>query len=240
MREGQSRHHSRRRCRGQSIVEFVLVLPILALFLYGLIETGFAMYSYIRVAAANREAARLASRGRFTNETVVAQVVAAGGSRQVAGVTEPNLRTSGLDANTGVVVSHVNILLAEDRPPLPGEDCPPLTIDVEVPTPHVSGTLTLHQSGNPVTRPIEPGDSKLSRLGTSELADYLDYRVDVGRDIYCYRRGNDFQVMSAESFVIVETYYAHDLFSGFLPFLEDPMILYFSSELRVLQDSRLD
>lgn len=63
--------------RGQSLVEFALVLPLLVLLLYGLAEFGFLLYAHVQVTNAAREGARagslyLGSRFHYT--------VASGGS----------------------------------------------------------------------------------------------------------------------------------------------------------------
>ena len=52
------------RQKGQSLVEFALVLPILLLLLLGVIEAGWITWSYITVQVAAKEAARYAVTGR--------------------------------------------------------------------------------------------------------------------------------------------------------------------------------
>lgn len=47
--------------RGQSLVEFALVLPLLVLLLYGLAEFGFLLYAHVQVTNAAREGARAGS-----------------------------------------------------------------------------------------------------------------------------------------------------------------------------------
>jgi len=92
--------------RGQSIVELALVLPILLLFAVGLTEVGFTMYDYMRLANANREGVRLASRGpRYDDDTVIDRVVASGGmSGNEGGVIEPYFDT---DDNLCVIVTRI-------------------------------------------------------------------------------------------------------------------------------------
>lgn len=51
----------KRRVRGQSLVEFTLMLPILLMMLSGLIEFGFLLNTYLDVIDAAREAARFAA-----------------------------------------------------------------------------------------------------------------------------------------------------------------------------------
>ena len=51
----------RRRSRGQSLVEFALVVPILFLILCGIMDFGFLLYSRMTVINAAREGARVAT-----------------------------------------------------------------------------------------------------------------------------------------------------------------------------------
>ena len=57
-RPARSRHGCSRGARGQSLVEFALVLTPLLLLLMGVIQFGFIFNSYITVSTAAREAAR--------------------------------------------------------------------------------------------------------------------------------------------------------------------------------------
>jgi len=217
----------RNRHDGQSIVEFAMVLPILMLFFMGMTEVGFAMYNYLRLAGANREGARLASRGRFEDHTVAEHIVAAGGSRSVGGVQEPNLKTGGTDANTGIILTRYTIPL-DPSEPIPG------------PNIYISGTITYEDGGSPVIRPIEVSDSRLSDLTVEELFAYLDYRRGISGEIQEYRESVDFEVSDYETFVIVETFFAHKTLTRYLPFLGEHIQLSFDSTLRILEDSRLD
>jgi hypothetical protein len=91
--------------RGQSTVELALVLPFLLLFAMGLTEVGFTMFDYMRLANANREGVRLASRGpRYDDETVIDRVVASGGMSDEGGVIEPYFDT---DDNLCVIVTRI-------------------------------------------------------------------------------------------------------------------------------------
>jgi Flp pilus assembly protein TadG len=51
----------RRRTRGQSLVEFALVLPIFMLLLAGMVDFGLGLYSYMTIINAAREGGRLAA-----------------------------------------------------------------------------------------------------------------------------------------------------------------------------------
>ena len=59
--------------RGQSVVEFALVLPVFLIILMGIIEFGLLMSDYVIVVNAAREGARYATLGN-TDDDVVAKV----------------------------------------------------------------------------------------------------------------------------------------------------------------------
>ena len=56
-----------RRQRGQSLVEFALVFPLIALVIFGAIEMGRAVYIYNTLANAARQGARVASVNQNTS-----------------------------------------------------------------------------------------------------------------------------------------------------------------------------
>ncbi len=49
--------------KGQSLVEFALVLPVLVMLLFGITDFGRAFHAYLTIDHAGREAARAASIG---------------------------------------------------------------------------------------------------------------------------------------------------------------------------------
>jgi len=74
--------------RGQSLVEFALVLPILVILIFGIIDFGMGLRSYISLTNATREGARFAAVGNVpgsypgdctgtVNKTVVGRVCTA-------------------------------------------------------------------------------------------------------------------------------------------------------------------
>ncbi len=56
-----SRFLHRRRSRGQALVEFALIFPLLVMLLFGLIDLGRAVYAFSTVSNAAREGARVAA-----------------------------------------------------------------------------------------------------------------------------------------------------------------------------------
>jgi Flp pilus assembly protein TadG len=72
---GQRFGGARRAERGQAMVEFVVILPILMILLFGIIETADALHSYIAVVGSARDGARLGARGQASDGEVVGLVV---------------------------------------------------------------------------------------------------------------------------------------------------------------------
>lgn len=60
--------------RGQSAVEFGILLPIFLLLIVGVVEVNNALNSYITVVSASRDGARLGSKGAATSAAVQALV----------------------------------------------------------------------------------------------------------------------------------------------------------------------
>lgn len=63
MAASPSRGRRRDRERGQSLVEFAIIVPTLLILVFGIIDFGLALRSYITVTQATREGARYASVG---------------------------------------------------------------------------------------------------------------------------------------------------------------------------------
>lgn len=62
--------------KGQSLVEFAIILPILVLIIFGIIEFGLLMNSYIVIQSASREGARIGIVGG-TDEDILDSVYTA-------------------------------------------------------------------------------------------------------------------------------------------------------------------
>lgn len=96
---------------GQSMIEFALVLPVLALFLLGIIDFGRIMSANLTVADAARDAARHASIGETDSELqqVVASDTASLGNSVVYSIQPSGQRNSG-DTATVTVSYDVSVL----------------------------------------------------------------------------------------------------------------------------------
>ncbi len=203
---------------GQSIVEFALVLPFLLLLLLGMADVGYAFYDYILLTGANREGVRLASRGRFDNETVASRVISSGGMQEVDGTLENRFRTAGPDSNFGMIITHFPIDANGN-------------LNQDNVTVHLTGTLQCGDQTNYITA----DDSRIQ-------GDYEGFHGDITQKINTRREAAGYDAQNSE-IVVIETFYAHDvLFPIFLDLLQfpDPLILYSRGSMRVLRDSRID
>jgi hypothetical protein len=129
----KARRSRNRDSAGQSLVEMALALPVLLLMFLGLIELGLLLRAHLVVVNANREAARFASRGTFTNEEIAYRAMTS-----FAGQLPAQL--DGANANTQIIITHFHI---------PAEDTGPG--DGKFYTPFITGTLGLDSRIDPAT-----------------------------------------------------------------------------------------
>jgi Flp pilus assembly protein TadG len=91
--------------KGQSIVEFALVLPILVMLLFGIIDFGRIFHTYLAIDHASREAARTASIGE-NDATIVSTAVASASSIQLTAgqvaVSPGGTKSSGSDVTVTI------------------------------------------------------------------------------------------------------------------------------------------
>jgi Flp pilus assembly protein TadG len=108
------------RQRGQALVEFTIILPILLLVLYGIFQFGVTFNHYIQVTSAAREGARKAAVSRTlgssgaTNAAIAAAKAAAPdlrlSSSQIT-VSSPSNWQAGTDVTVTVIYPYnINIL----------------------------------------------------------------------------------------------------------------------------------
>lgn len=120
-----------RQARGQSLVEFALVVPIFVLIVLGIFDVGRAVFNYSTVANAAREGAR---------EAVVNQDAVA-------------VRAAAKDAGIGLGLTDADITLA----PCAAQDCPysvTVTYDYEPVTPLI-GPLFNPTLSSTAVMPVE-------------------------------------------------------------------------------------
>ena len=104
-----SRVHRRasRDAKGQSMVELALALPVLLIIFLGLIELAILLRAHLVVVNANREAARFAARGTFTDEQIAERAIF---SIRTAPDNELlPLRMAGPEANSQIIVTRFSV-----------------------------------------------------------------------------------------------------------------------------------
>jgi hypothetical protein len=125
------------------MLEFALVLPILLTLFLATIELALTLRAQLVLTNANREAARYASHGAFTDEQVAQRAV-------VSFAKQLPVTLSGPGANAGLIITRFHI---------PAGDAEP-TYD----TPYITGTLSyVNSQGDTVETPsqFEPDIYKL-------------------------------------------------------------------------------
>jgi Flp pilus assembly protein TadG len=92
-------HRIQQASKGQSLVEFAMVLPLLVILIFGIIDFGMGLRSYISLTNATREGARFAAVGNVagaypancdgtTNTTVIGRVCVAINGLDLAAVDD--------------------------------------------------------------------------------------------------------------------------------------------------------
>ncbi len=154
-----------RRSSGQSMVEFALALPLLALLLSGIAAFGFLLYAHVQVANATREAARagslyLGARFHYTYKA------ASGGDcwalRQWVedALVERTRRSSGCPNGVNTAIHSFGLLNpSECTGPTSGADCWWLSLGTETGTPP-SGTFADVSDTNTTALPISGNQIK--------------------------------------------------------------------------------
>jgi Flp pilus assembly protein TadG len=148
--------------RGQSLVEFSLVFPIIVLLVVGFFEIGRAVFAYNIIANAARQAVRVAVVNQLSD------VTECDSSRPVEDPYEPHwsLRGCAIVAGSALGISTSNVSVAYEAPPGTTLDCDPtlhvgciatvtVTYDFAVATPFVNlliGPIAMSQSSS---MPIE-------------------------------------------------------------------------------------
>lgn len=86
--------------KGQSLVEFALVIPLLIILLFGIVDFGRIFHAYLTMDHAGREAARAASIGKddtTVKSTAVSDAVGIGLTADKVNITPGGTRISGSD-----------------------------------------------------------------------------------------------------------------------------------------------
>lgn len=127
--------------RGQSIVEFALVLPILLLIVFGIVHFGFLFYSYLTVNEAAREGARSAVVGE-TDAVVRARVQTA----STLAIPNPAVNIVITPADTARIVGQPVTVTVTMPTPVP-VNLP--FVSTFVPAGGLTGTVTMRVENTP-------------------------------------------------------------------------------------------
>lgn len=153
----------RRRARGQSLVEFALVFPIIVLLIAGFVEIGRAVFAYNTIANAARQGARVATVNQLSDVTECDE------SRPVEDPYQPHwtIRGCAITAAGTLGITAANVSVAYASPPGTTLSCDPtihvgciasvtVTYHYSISTPFVSmliGPFTMSQTSQmPVER----------------------------------------------------------------------------------------
>ena len=148
--------------RGQSLVEFALVFPIIVLLVVAFVEVGRAVFAYNTVANAARQAVRVATVNQLDDLTDCDT------TRPIEDPYEPHwsIRGCAIAAAAPLGIDTTNVSIAYSSPPDTDLDCDPtlhvgclaavtVTYDYEISTPCVNwiiGPFTISQTSE---MPIE-------------------------------------------------------------------------------------
>lgn len=201
---------------GQSVVEFAIILPFLLLLIIGMVETAFALRSYLYVNTACREGIRFAARGRYVDADTARWMLASGGYTRLNNQQVPFFRTTNPEPNTGIIITRIPIQANGNI----GQQVRDIT-----------GTITLASGGNVSTVPISENNS---RSGEVNIERHRDETIAINQQ----RVAQGYEALDNQ-IVIVEVFYAHRTLWNYEP-LGFPRVLnlYSRSVMRVVSDAR--
>jgi hypothetical protein len=218
--------------RGQSLLETAIVLMVLVILLYGVVEVGFGLRNYLLVSNANREAARFAARGQFTDEQIADRLISSGGVERIGGEDVPFLRAQAITAtaatrNTGIIITTI---MMDDEGNFEDEDV----------TRYADGVFSCGDCAGVSAGYIVDADRGLRVLPPDEYADYSLVDLDDIQDthgpvtdqINDEREAEPYNLPRLDNqIIVVETFFMHRPWGrGLLP---DPWVMYVKTEMRV-------
>lgn len=218
--------------RGQSLLETAIILMVLVLLLYGIVEVGFGLRNYLLVSNANREAARFAARGRFTDAQTAERLIASGGVERIGTSDVPFLRSQEITPtaatrNTGIIITNI---LMDDKGNFEDDDV----------TRYAEGVFACGACDGVNPAYIVDEELGLRLLPPDEYADYSrvdmgdieDTHSDITNEINDTREAPPYELPRMDNrIVVVETYFIHRPWGrGLLP---DPWVMYVKTEMRI-------
>ena len=158
----QIRRTRRQRERGQSLVEFALVIPIIVLLIAGFVEIGRAVYAFNTIANAASQASRVATVNQLTVVTDCDE------RRPIEDPYEPHwsLRGCAIAAAQTLGITTANVSVAYAAPPSTTLSCSPtlhvgciatitVTYNYSISTPFVSLVIHSFTMSQSSSMPIE-------------------------------------------------------------------------------------
>jgi len=223
--------------RGQSLLETAIVLMVLVILLYGVVEVGFGLRNYLLVSNANREAARFAARGQFTDEQIADWLISSGGVERIESSDVPFLRAQEMTPtaatrNTGIIITTIRM---DDEGNFEDED---VTRYVEgvfscgecvgVPPAYMASEKLGLRILPPPGPPVPPEYAEYSLV---DLVDIQDTHGPITAQIN-QERADVYDLPALDNqIIIVETFFMHRPWGrGLLP---DPWVMYVKTEMRV-------
>ncbi len=162
MAMGSARRRNRRRQRGQSLVEFAFVLPIIVLVIAAFIELGRAVFAYNTIANAARQGARVAAVNQLVDVTDCDE------SRPIEDPYEPHwsIRGCAIAAAGALGITSANVTVSYAAPPSTNLSCDPVlhvgciaaitvTYDYAVSTPFLNWVINSFTISQTSEMPIE-------------------------------------------------------------------------------------
>lgn len=152
----------RRTDRGQSLVEFAFVLPIIVLVIASFIEIGRAVFAYNTIANAARQGARVAVVNQLADTTDCDE------SRPIEDPYEPHwsIRGCAIAAASALGITSANVTISYAPPPSTTLECDPklhvgcvaaitVTYDYSVSTPFLNWVIQSFTMSQTSEMPIE-------------------------------------------------------------------------------------
>ena len=201
-----------KREKGQSIVEFAILLPFLLLLIIGMVETAFALRGYLMVNTACREGIRFAARGRYTDEDAARWILASGGFTTLNRQRVPFFRTTAPDPNTGVIITHIPI--RADGTIGEGQR-------------YVTGTIFVNNTVMPIT-------PAYSRANEVDIERQRQETIEINNQ----RAAQGFERLDNQ-LVIVEVFYTHRTLWNYEPLGFNQILpMYSRAVMRIVSDAR--
>lgn len=159
--------------KGQALVELTLIVPLMLLLVYGVVEIGSAISTYLTLTHTSREGANLTSRGTIPNDALNAIIAAA----------NPTMSNGNL---TQWRIVYSRIVQA------PGIPCPPQTpCDYVIEEQIIRGNLGQASKIGPVGAIVNQNLSGFDNVLPGQIFHAIEVFYDYGPDVITFI-GNNF------------------------------------------------